>query len=123
MGEEYTVTILGKQALPSIRIQANATFYDYDAKYLSDKTDYFCPSGLSPEREAILAQLCISAFESIDGKGWGRVDVMTDLDGEFYILEVNTVPGMTSHSLVPMAGKAAGMDFETLVLAILEESL
>lgn len=123
MGEEYTVTILGKQALPSIRIQANATFYDYDAKYLSDKTDYFCPSGLSPEREAILAQLCISAFESIDGKGWGRVDVMTDLDGEFYILEVNTVPGMTSHSLVPMAGKAAGMDFEALVLAILEESL
>jgi D-alanine-D-alanine ligase len=123
MGEEYTVTILGEQALPSIRIQANATFYDYEAKYLSNKTEYFCPSGLSPEREAELAQLCINAFDSIDGKGWGRVDVMTDLDDKFYILEVNTVPGMTNHSLVPMAGKAAGMDFEALVLAILEESL
>ena len=123
MGEEYTVAILGGQALPSIKIQANATFYDYEAKYLSDKTEYFCPSGLDAQREAELAQLCINAFKSIDGKGWGRVDVMTDLNGEFYVLEVNTVPGMTSHSLVPMAGKAAGMDFEALVLAILEESI
>jgi len=123
MGEEYTVAILGDQTLPSIRIQANATFYDYEAKYLSDKTEYFCPSGLDAQREAELAQLCINAFKSIDGKGWGRVDVMTDLNGEFYVLEVNTVPGMTSQSLVPMAGKAAGMDFEALVLAILEESI
>ena len=122
MGKEYTVAILGDQALPSIRIQANATFYDYEAKYLSDKTEYFCPSGLDAKRETELAQLCIDAFNSIDGKGWGRVDVMTDLNGKFYILEVNTVPGMTSHSLVPMAAKAAGMDFEALVMAILEES-
>ena len=122
-GEEYTVAILADQALPSIRIQANATFYDYEAKYLSDKTEYFCPSGLDAERENELAQLCIDAFNSIDGKGWGRVDVMTDLNGKFYILEVNTVPGMTSHSLVPMAAKASGIDFEKLVLAILEESL
>jgi D-alanine-D-alanine ligase len=78
---------------------------------------------LDPERETELAQLCTSAFNSIDGKGWGRVDVMTDLDGKFYTLEVNTVPGMTSHSLVPMAAKASGIDFEKLVLAILEESL
>jgi D-alanine-D-alanine ligase len=123
MGEEYTVAILGEQALPSIRIKANATFYDYEAKYLSDKTDYFCPSGLDAQRENELAQLCINAYKSIDGKGWGRVDVMTDLNGTFFVLEVNTVPGMTSHSLVPMAGKAAGMDFEALVLAILEESI
>ena len=123
MGEEYTVAILADQALPSIRIQANATFYDYEAKYLSDKTEYFCPSGLDAERESELAQLCIDAFNSIDGKGWGRVDVMTDLNGKFYILEVNTVPGMTSHSLVPMAAKASGIDFEKLVLAILEESI
>ena len=87
MGEEYTVAILADQALPSIRIQANATFYDYEAKYLSDKTEYFCPSGLDAERENELAQLCIDAFNSIDGKGWGRVDVMTDLNGKFYILE------------------------------------
>ena len=123
MGKEYTVAILGDRALPSIRIQANATFYDYEAKYLSDKTEYFCPSGLDPERETELAQLCTNAFNSIDGKGWGRVDVMTDLNGTFYILEVNTVPGMTSHSLVPMAAKASGIDFEKLVLAILEESI
>ena len=123
MGEEYTVAILADQALPSIRIQANAAFYDYEAKYLSDKTEYFCPSGLDAERENELAQLCIDAFDSIDGKGWGRVDVMTDLNGKFYILEVNTVPGMTSHSLVPMAAKASGIDFEKLVLAILEESI
>jgi D-alanine-D-alanine ligase len=123
MGEEYTVAILADKALPSIKIQANATFYDYEAKYLSDKTEYFCPSGLDNERENELAQLCINAFNSIDGKGWGRVDVMTDLNGKFYTLEVNTVPGMTSHSLVPMAAKASGIDFEKLVLAILEESL
>ena len=123
MGEEYTVAILGEQALPSITMKANATFYDYEAKYLSDKTDYFCPSGLDAQRENELAQLCINAYKSIDGKGWGRVDVMTDLNGTFFVLEVNTVPGMTSHSLVPMAGKAAGMDFEALVLAILEESI
>jgi D-alanine-D-alanine ligase len=122
-GNEYTVAILDGKALPSIRIQANSTFYDYEAKYHSDKTEYFCPSGLDAEQEQELAQLCINAFNSIDGRGWGRVDVMTDQNGKFNLLEVNTVPGMTSHSLVPMAGLAAGLQFEDVVLAILEGSL
>ena len=122
-GDEYTVAILDGKALPSIRIQANATFYDYEAKYNSDKTEYFCPSGLDVEREKELAQLSIDAFNSIDGRGWGRVDVMADQNGRFNLLEVNTVPGMTSHSLVPMAGLAAGLKFEDVVRAILEGSL
>lgn len=122
-GPEYTVAILGGKALPSIRIQANAAFYDYDAKYLSNETEYFCPSGLDAEREKELATLSIEAFNSIDGRGWGRVDVMTDKNDKFYVLEVNTVPGMTSHSLVPMAGLAIGLKFEDVVLRILEESL
>lgn len=122
-GDEYTVAILDGKALPSIRIQANATFYDYEAKYHSDKTEYFCPSGLDVEREKELAQLSIDAFNSINGRGWGRVDVMADQNGRFNLLEVNTVPGMTSHSLVPMAGLAAGLKFEDVVRAILEGSL
>jgi len=121
-GDEYTVAILDGKALPSIRIQANATFYDYEAKYHSDKTEYFCPSGLDVEREKELAQLSIDAFNSIDGRGWGRVDVMADQNGRFNLLEVNTVPGMTSHSLVPMAGLEAGLKFEDVVRAILEGS-
>ena len=122
-GEEYTVAILGERALPSVRIDSQATFYDYQAKYFSDKTQYFCPSGLSNERESELRELAMQAFKSLNCKGWGRVDVMTDADGAFHILEVNTVPGMTSHSLVPMAAKAAGIEFDDLVCAILEESL
>ena len=122
-GDEYTVAILDGKALPSIRIQANATFYDYEAKYNSDKTEYFCPSGLDAEREQELAQLSIDAFNSIDGRGWGRVDVMADQNGRFNLLEVNTVPGMTSHSLVPMAGLAAGLQFEDVVRVILEGTL
>ena len=122
-GDEYTVAILDGKALPSIRIQANATFYDYEAKYHSDKTEYFCPSGLDVEREKELAQLSIDAFNSINGRGWGRVDVMADQNGRFNLLEVNTVPGMTSHSLVPMAGLAAGLKFEDVVRVILEGSL
>ena len=121
-GDEYTVAILDGKALPSIRIQANATFYDYEAKYHSDKTEYFCPSGLDVEREKELAQLSIDAFNSIDGRRWGRVDVMADQNGSFNLLEVNTVPGMTSHSLVPMAGLEAGLKFEDVVRAILEGS-
>ena len=122
-GDEYTVAILDGKALPSIRIQANTTFYDYEEKYHSDKTEYFCPSGLDVEREKELAQLSIDAFNSIDGRGWGRVDVMADQNGRFNLLEVNTVPGMTSHSLVPMAGLAVGLQFEDVVRAILEGSL
>ncbi len=122
-GEEYTVAILGDAALPSIRIDSHAEFYDYQAKYFSDKTQYFCPSGLSEVRESELQELALRAFKSLNCKGWGRVDVMTDAQGDFHILEVNTVPGMTSHSLVPMAAKAAGLTFDDLVCAILEESL
>jgi D-alanine-D-alanine ligase len=122
-GEEYTVAILGNRALPSIRIEANATFYDYQAKYFSDSTQYYCPSGLSDERETELCDLALEAFASLNCRGWGRVDVMTDSSGNFNLLEVNTVPGMTNHSLVPMAAKAEGMEFDELVGAILEESL
>ena len=122
-GEEYTVAILGDQALPSIRIKSSDVFYDYQAKYFSDETQYFCPAGLSDEREAELRELSMQAFKSVGCAGWGRVDVMVDDQGRFQLLEVNTVPGMTSHSLVPMAAKAVGLDFEALVQAILEESL
>ena len=122
-GEEYTVAILGDQALPSIRIKSSDVFYDYQAKYFSDETQYFCPAGLSDEREAELRELSIQAFKSVGCAGWGRVDVMVDDQGRFQLLEVNTVPGMTSHSLVPMAAKAIGLDFEALVQAILEGSL
>ena len=120
-GEEYTVAILGDQALPSIRIEAKEVFYDYQAKYFSDETAYFCPSGLSVAREEELRDLSVAAFNSLGCRGWGRVDVMVDSAGSFQLLEVNTVPGMTSHSLVPMAASAAGLSFDELVLSILEE--
>jgi D-alanine-D-alanine ligase len=122
-GEEYTVAILGDQALPSIRIEAKEVFYDYQAKYFSDETAYFCPSGLSIAREEELRDLSVAAFNSLGCRGWGRVDVMVDSAGSFQLLEVNTVPGMTSHSLVPMAASAAGLSFDELVLSILEESI
>ncbi|YCH31296.1 D-alanine--D-alanine ligase [Erwinia sp. PK3-005] len=119
-GPEYTVGILGEQILPSIRIQPASDFYDYEAKYISDDTQYFCPSGLSVEKEAELQALVLNAWRSLGCSGWGRVDVMMDGDGTFYLLEVNTSPGMTSHSLVPMAAKQAGMSFSQLVARILE---
>lgn len=119
-GPEYTVGILGEQILPSIRIQPASDFYDYEAKYISDDTQYFCPSGLSVEKEAELQALVLNAWRSLGCSGWGRVDVMMDGDGTFYLLEVNTSPGMTSHSLVPMAAKQAGMSFSQLVVRILE---
>ena len=119
-GPEYTVAFLGEEILPSIRIQAPGVFYDYEAKYLSDKTEYFCPSGLSEDRERELAELARKAYKSLDCSGWGRVDVMMDSDGEFYLLEVNTAPGMTSHSLVPMAARQSGLSFSQLVARILE---
>jgi D-alanine-D-alanine ligase len=122
-GPEYTVAILGGQQLPSIRIESNAEFYDYEAKYFSDQTQYLCPSELSESREQELQDLCLEAFDSVGCRGWGRVDVMVDDQGQFQLLEVNTVPGMTSHSLVPMAAKAAGLDFDQLVAKILEGSL
>ena len=122
-GPEYTVAVLGEKPLPSIRLETPNEFYDYEAKYLSDETRYHCPSGLSEKEEEELAALCLRAFQSLGCSVWGRVDVMRDGEGRFFVLEVNTVPGMTSHSLVPMAAAATGMDFPDLVLRVAELSL
>ncbi|MBM6635922.1 D-alanine--D-alanine ligase [Leclercia adecarboxylata] len=121
-GPEFTVAMLGEEILPSIRIQPAGTFYDYEAKYLSDETQYFCPSGLEAEREAILNALVLKAWHVLGCRGWGRIDVMQDSDGQFYLLEANTSPGMTSHSLVPMAARHAGMSFSQLVVRILDQA-
>ncbi|UGB03103.1 D-alanine--D-alanine ligase [Leclercia sp. G3L] len=121
-GPEFTVAMLGEEILPSIRIQPAGTFYDYEAKYLSDETQYFCPSGLEAEREAILNALVLKAWQVLGCRGWGRIDVMQDSDGQFYLLEANTSPGMTSHSLVPMAARQAGMSFSQLVVRILDQA-
>ena len=121
-GAEYTVSILNGRALPSIRIQPATTFYDYEAKYLRDDTQYFCPSGLSKPAEEHLAALGLVAFAAVGAEGWGRADFMMDSTGRPQLLEVNTVPGMTDHSLVPMAAKAAGINFDELVWRILESS-
>jgi D-alanine-D-alanine ligase len=122
-GDEYTVTIVGTEVLPSIRLATPRVFYDYEAKYFSDTTEYHCPSGLSPEEERNLAALCTRAFNALDAKGWGRIDLMRDDSGQFWLMELNTAPGMTDHSLVPMAACAAGMSFSDLVLRILEDTL
>jgi D-alanine-D-alanine ligase len=121
-GAEYTVSILNGRALPSIRIQPATTFYDYEAKYLRNDTQYFCPSGLSKPAEEHLAALGLAAFAAVGAEGWGRADFMMDSTARPQLLEVNTVPGMTDHSLVPMAAKAAGVSFEELVWRILESS-
>ncbi|MGG7446347.1 D-alanine--D-alanine ligase [Kosakonia oryzendophytica] len=119
-GPEFTVAILGNEILPSIRIQPSGIFYDYEAKYLSDETKYFCPSGLEEEREAVLQSLVLKAWRVLGCRGWGRIDAMLDSDGQFYLLEANTSPGMTSHSLVPMAARQAGLSFSQLVVRILD---
>jgi D-alanine-D-alanine ligase len=121
-GPEYTVAILKEEALPSIRIETPRTFYDYEAKYFRDDTRYFCPSGLSKSAEAHLAELALAAFGITGASGWGRADFMLDAAGKPQLLELNTVPGMTSHSLVPMAARAVGVDFEELVWRVLETS-
>lgn len=121
-GPEYTVAVLGDSTLPSIRMETDREFYDYEAKYLSDETRYHCPSGLSAEDEAEASALALAAFRSLGCSVWGRVDLMRDRDGRFYVLEVNTIPGMTSHSLVPMAARAVGMSIEVLVQRIVELS-
>lgn len=121
-GPEYTVAVLGGKTLPSIRMETDNDFYDYEAKYLSDDTRYHCPSDLSAEEELEVSRLALKAFESLACSVWGRVDIMRDIDGTFYVLEVNTIPGMTSHSLVPMAAEAAGMSIAALVQRILELS-
>lgn len=123
VGAEFTVAVIDGKALPAIRLETDNVFYDYDAKYLSDDTRYLCPCGLSAQKERELKDLAERAFESLGCKGWGRVDFMQDALGNFYTLEVNTVPGMTSHSLVPMAAKAIGLSFEDLVEKILQLSL
>lgn len=121
-GPEYTAGVLNDQVLPLIHIETPRTFYDYKAKYFSDRTQYHCPCGLPAEREAELAQLCKKAFDIVAATGWGRVDLMLDSDGAAQFLEVNTIPGMTSHSLVPMAAAQAGIDFATLTCRVLETS-
>jgi D-alanine-D-alanine ligase len=121
-GGEYTVAILGDRALPVIKIEPANEFYDYDAKYLRDDTRYLCPSGLSAAQEAEMQRMAKQSFTLIGGQGWGRVDFLMDEAGQQYLLEVNTSPGMTDHSLVPMAARQTGMSFEQLVLRILELS-
>ena len=117
-GPEYTVGVLGGRALPSIRLETSNEFYDYEAKYLSDETGYHCPSGLSEQDEAEIRAVSLRAFHSLGCSVWGRVDVMRDSSGRFQVLEVNTVPGMTSHSLVPMAAAHDGMDIPDLLQSI-----
>lgn len=122
-GDEYTVGVLQDRALPSIRIVPATEFYDYQAKYFRDDTQYFCPSGLSDAEEAELQAAALAAFKVTDCFGWGRVDFMRDRSTKkFYFIEINTTPGMTDHSLVPMAAKQAGINFEELVWRVLETS-
>ena len=122
-GSEYTVGVLQGEALPLVRIDAANTFYDYEAKYFSDQTHYVCPCKVSPECEREWQEMALRAFSAVGASGWGRVDFMLGETGEPLLLEVNTVPGMTAHSLVPMAAKAAGIDFAELVWRILETSV
>ena len=121
-GREYTVAVLQGRALPAIRIETPRTFYDYEAKYFRDDTRYFCPCGLSVPAEQHLANLAVAAFDAVGAGGWGRADFMMDTTGRPLLLEVNTIPGMTDHSLVPMAARQAGIDFEELVWRVLETS-
>lgn len=122
-GGEYTVGILGDTALPVIRIVPKNEYYDYEAKYLRDDTEYRCPSGLSAAQEQQIQAEALQAFRVLGCSGWGRVDFLMDEAGKHYFLEVNTSPGMTDHSLVPMAAKAAGLDFDALVINILQQTL
>jgi D-alanine-D-alanine ligase len=121
-GAEYTVAVLHRRVLPAIRIEAANAFYDYEAKYKRNDTRYHCPAGLSAQSEAHLASLALAAFDAIGAEGWGRVDFMADQTGRPLLLEINTVPGMTDHSLVPMAARAAGIDFDELCWQVLETS-
>lgn len=122
VGAEYTAGVLDGEALPVIRLETPRGFYDYTAKYEADDTRYLCPAGLEAGAEAAVRELALKAFEALDGRGWGRVDMMRDAAGAFWLIEMNTVPGMTDHSLVPMAAAAHGIDFGELVLRILATS-
>ena len=119
-GPELTVGILGEQVLPIIRIETPREFYDYEAKYIADDTRYLIPSGLPKAKEAQLQALCLKAFQALGCTGWGRVDLMLSRQGRPYLLEINTSPGMTDHSLVPMAARAVGISYEDLCVKILE---
>ena len=121
-GGEYTVGILDDQALPVIKIEPATEYYDYAAKYERDDTKYLIPSGLTPAREKAMQELALRAFRIIDARCWGRIDVLLDAAGKAHVLEANTAPGMTDHSLVPMAARAAGIDFEKLVVKVLAEA-
>ena len=118
-GTELTAAILGDRPLPLVRIEVSGDLYDYQAKYFSDETRYYCPCGLPDEQERAIQQQALLAYQTLGCEGWGRVDVIVDRTGDFYFLEVNTSPGMTNHSLVPMAARTAGMEFDELVLKIL----
>ncbi|AOA59658.1 D-alanine--D-alanine ligase [Acinetobacter larvae] len=124
-GREFTIAMLNGQALPVIRLSPpqDVAFYDYDAKYLRNDVEYGIPCGLSSTEEQQLQALCLQAFKAVGAWGWGRIDAMQDQQGNFWLLEVNTVPGMTSHSLVPKAANAVGYDFDRLCMAILEQTL
>ena len=122
-GAEFTIAMLDGEILPPIRLGTNREFYDYEAKYLADDTQYQIPCGLSPEREQELKELTRQACDTLGVTGWGRADVMQDEQGNFWLLEVNTTPGMTDHSLVPMAAKAHGLNFSQLVLTVLASSM
>ncbi len=123
VGNEYTASVLQGEVLPLIRLQTPHSFYDYEAKYHVDTTQYHCPCGLSATQEAELQALCLQAFAAVGADGWGRVDLMLDEQMRPWLIEVNTVPGMTDHSLVPMSARAAGIEFDELVLRILATSL
>jgi D-alanine-D-alanine ligase len=119
-GAELTVAILGERVLPIIRIETPREFYDYEAKYLADDTRYLIPCGLPEKKEKQIQQMCLEAFRALGCRGWGRVDLMLDKRGRPYLLEINTSPGMTDHSLVPMAARAVGISYEDLCVKILE---
>jgi len=122
-GPELTVSILNGRALPSIRMTTDREFYDYQAKYHSDDTQYFCPAGLSDELEQEIRELSLRAFAALDCDVWGRVDLMLDAHNRPLLLEVNTIPGMTDHSLVPMSAAVEGISFDQFVLTVLEATL
>lgn len=123
VGGEYTAPVLGDEVLPMIRLETPREFYDYEAKYIADTTQYHCPCGLDADFENELGKLAFAAYKAVDASGWGRVDFMLDTEGKPWLIEVNTIPGMTSHSLVPMSAKQAGMSFDDLTLKILAASL